>query len=267
MAVTLTPAQIALLATELTTDPQGLGYAPYIAAANLPPLLRVLAWVRDGATPQPDNGIIGRSGAITGATNASPIVLTSTGHGLSSSDSVVVSGVGGNTAANSIPINPAGLPLSGAVVPNPSWGITKINNNSFSLTGSTGNAAYTSGGTWAWCVASLANGNKIFNKSVSVASVIANVLPADAAAAAALTGAQAIIMPAFLNPQGSVPLTDSDGNELNTVAWLNLLTASGSTSRKAVKALETRFGSRVEQVLSLPGYQPTQDDVDAALGR
>jgi hypothetical protein len=37
---------------------------------------------------------------ITDATNAATIVVTSTGHGLKSGDIVIISGVGGNTAAN-----------------------------------------------------------------------------------------------------------------------------------------------------------------------
>jgi len=68
--------------------------------------------------------------AVTGATNASPIVLTSTGHNLVSGDVISVSGVLGNTAANGI------------------FTVTKVDANSFSLNGSSGNGAYVSGGTW-----------------------------------------------------------------------------------------------------------------------
>jgi len=70
------------------------------------------------------------TGTITGATNASPIVVTSTNHGLNTGTRGSISGVGGNTAANG------------------DFSITKVNDNSFSLDGSTGNGAYTSGGTW-----------------------------------------------------------------------------------------------------------------------
>jgi len=38
--------------------------------------------------------------AITGATNATPIVITATSHGFSNGDIVVIRGVGGNTSAN-----------------------------------------------------------------------------------------------------------------------------------------------------------------------
>jgi hypothetical protein len=67
--------------------------------------------------------------AITAATNASPIVITSASHGLVTGDTVVVTAVGGNTAANG------------------TWEVTVSSSTQFSLNSSTGNAAYTSGGT------------------------------------------------------------------------------------------------------------------------
>lgn len=70
------------------------------------------------------------SGVVAGASNASPIVITDADHGLTTGTAVTISGVGGNTAAN------------GTFV------VTRINANTFSLNGSVGNGAYTSGGTW-----------------------------------------------------------------------------------------------------------------------
>lgn len=68
--------------------------------------------------------------SINDATNASPIVITtSTAHGRSTGNIVTISSVGGNTAANG------------------TWAITVLTATTFSLTGSTGNGAYTSGGT------------------------------------------------------------------------------------------------------------------------
>ncbi len=73
---------------------------------------------------------------ITGATKATPIVITtSTNHGLTTTNAtnnlmVTISGVLGNTAANG------------------TFNITVLSNTTFSLTGSVGNATYTSGGTW-----------------------------------------------------------------------------------------------------------------------
>lgn len=63
---------------------------------------------------------------VTGASNASPIVITTGAvHGLSTGSVVVVAGVAGNTAANG------------------RWVITKLGAFTFSLNGSTGNGAYT----------------------------------------------------------------------------------------------------------------------------
>ena len=70
------------------------------------------------------------TGTITGATNASPIVITSAGHGLSTGDQVSITGVVGNTAANGV------------------RAIISLSSSTFSLTGSTGSGAYISGGTW-----------------------------------------------------------------------------------------------------------------------
>jgi hypothetical protein len=67
--------------------------------------------------------------SITGATNATPISITCTAHGYSTGDTVVIASVGGNTAASG------------------TWEITSTGANTFTLDGSAGNAAYTSGGT------------------------------------------------------------------------------------------------------------------------
>ena len=67
--------------------------------------------------------------AITGATNASPIVITIAGHGYTTGDKVYIYDVAGNTASNG------------------GWIITKVDDNTFSLNGSSGNANYTSGGS------------------------------------------------------------------------------------------------------------------------
>jgi Protein of unknown function (DUF2586)/Ubiquitin-activating enzyme E1 FCCH domain len=66
---------------------------------------------------------------VSGATDATPIVLTTTAHGLSTGDVVTVASVGGNTAAN------------GTFV------ITVVDTTHFSLNGTTGTVPYTSGGT------------------------------------------------------------------------------------------------------------------------
>lgn len=76
------------------------------------------------------NAASAETGTITGATNASPIVITSASHGVSTGQAVTIAGVGGNTNANGNKV------------------ATAINANTFSLQGTTGNSAYTSGGSW-----------------------------------------------------------------------------------------------------------------------
>lgn len=66
--------------------------------------------------------------AVSGATNATPIEISATAHGLASGNYVQISSVLGNTNANG------------------QWVITVTGANTFTLDGSAGNAAYTSGG-------------------------------------------------------------------------------------------------------------------------
>ena len=81
-------------------------------------------FVKEGTTSLKDTG------SISNATNASPIVITSTSHGLTTGALVTVAGVTGNTSANGV------------------FNVTRIDSNSFSLDGSSGNGAYAGGGTW-----------------------------------------------------------------------------------------------------------------------
>lgn len=94
--------------------------------------------IRDGATvlamrlPTTTAGAVVKKDAkvVSDATNASPIVITTTtSHGLVDGDVVVVASVGGTTAAN------------GTFV------VDVLSSTTFSLVGSVGNGAYTSGGT------------------------------------------------------------------------------------------------------------------------
>lgn len=70
-------------------------------------------------------------GDIEGATAATPIVITTDDvHGLATGDFVKIADVGGNTDANGL------------------WEVTVIDSTSFSLDTSSGNTAYSGGGTW-----------------------------------------------------------------------------------------------------------------------
>lgn len=88
--------------------------------------------------------------AITDATNADPIQITAGTHGISDSDSVLVSGVLGNTAANGI------------------WVNTNVDDDNMTLDGSEGNAEYTSGG---YVIKLLQNATKINRKASGNASL------------------------------------------------------------------------------------------------
>ena len=72
----------------------------------------------------------GSTCTVTDATNATPIVVTCSGsHGFTSGDTVYITGVVGNTAANG------------------TWTILSTGATTFSLNGSAGNGAYSAGGT------------------------------------------------------------------------------------------------------------------------
>lgn len=72
----------------------------------------------------------GATGAITGASNATPIEITSVAHGLTTGMTVVIDDIQGNTAAN------------GTFV------LTVTGLDTFTLASSIGNADYIQGGTW-----------------------------------------------------------------------------------------------------------------------
>lgn len=81
----------------------------------------------------------GNGGAITGATNATPIVVSSASHGLANGERVVIAGVAGNTAANGV-----------FLVANVAAGTFELTDP---ITGAdvAGNGTYTSGGHWLLC--------------------------------------------------------------------------------------------------------------------
>ncbi len=87
-------------------------------------------WSSVASAPTPATNV-GLNAKITGASNTSPITITTTNTGvLSAGEQVTISGVGGNTAANG------------------TFTISNITGTSFDLNGTTGNGAYTSGGSW-----------------------------------------------------------------------------------------------------------------------
>ncbi|MCA9051469.1 MAG: hypothetical protein KDA89_22175, partial [Planctomycetaceae bacterium] len=111
-------------ATLVSGQPRGVFYTDNATAANP-------TWVQMDIPVLP----LGSATPVAGASNASPIIITSPGHGLSNPTNggslfVVVNGVGGNTAANGF------------------HAINVIDADTFELLGTTGNGTYSGGGTW-----------------------------------------------------------------------------------------------------------------------
>lgn len=77
------------------------------------------------------------TGAVTGASNTTPIVINSINHGLATGSKVRVQNVGGNTGANA------------------TWIVTVLDFDNFSLDDSEGSADFTSGGAWTAGIATL----------------------------------------------------------------------------------------------------------------
>lgn len=110
--------------------------------------------------------------AITGATNATPIVITATAHGFTNGDLVVIGKVGGNLAANGV------------------FAIASVATNTFNLTDPitggnvVGSAAYTSGG-YAVCLGPSTSGDNLDDFTAAfVGSAVTLTSPTVAAGAA-----------------------------------------------------------------------------------
>src|SRR5260370_808047 len=95
-------------------------------AVSYQPLLLALVTFPDGSQQGYCTHDLRQIQAITGATNASPIVITCHAHGLSNGQTVQIDRVAGNWAANG------------------AWVVAGVTTNTFALVSSTGNGAYTS---------------------------------------------------------------------------------------------------------------------------
>lgn len=91
-----------------------------------------------GLVPPPNYSTL----IVSGATNASPIVLTTGTHGLSDGDPVIVSGVGTNTAANTVGVTPWYAKVTGY-----SATTFALYSDSALTVPVVGNGVYSSGGT------------------------------------------------------------------------------------------------------------------------
>lgn len=96
---------------------------------------------------------LGAAKTITGASNATPIqITTSAAHGYSTGQTVTIGSVGGNTNANG------------------TWVLTVVDGTNFTLNGSVGNAAYTAGG-----VSQAVPGRHGINLDADAGNILANV--------------------------------------------------------------------------------------------
>lgn len=229
----LNAAKLALLKTELQTDPRSLGCAGLLTVSDWVSLALLMNFIRDGATACPllnnvaaTNVIGGPSGAITAVTNVATAQITSAAHGLSTGDSVVIVGVVGATGVNG------------------TWQITKVDANNFTVPNAAAPGAYTSGGTWTWCVSG------VRNTSVKTQDIIGATKVADIDAT--VSAQETAIWSALMN-DGAILLTNPDGSENNNGALVKKMWTANSASRTAITALESRLGGRGEQVLSLAG--------------
>lgn len=146
----------------------------------------------------------GTTGDISGATNATPIVITTSGdHGLTNGVTVKISGVGGNDAAND------------------TWTITVLSSTTFSLDTSSGDGDYDGGGTWARGVLTLTFGNletpsdpkitrrQILRNTDGQADTFYVDVDTTDLSSSSLTSTRE---DSDLSTQEAVPLLDSDGN-------------------------------------------------------
>lgn len=135
---------------------------------------------------------------VTGATNASPIVISVAGtHGLANGQTgVVISGVLGNTAANG------------------TWTITRLTASTFSLNSSTGNGAYGGGGTIVGAYSPMRAGAYNVRVCAKNTSTLGFSQPTDVIAPVSLTAGQAIQV-----TFNSAMLSDQDAYDIYCTAF------------------------------------------------
>jgi hypothetical protein len=127
----------------------GTLWKPVISATPLPGYDLHPAFIKDGAAVpyryySAYDACVFKSQAITGATAANPVVITSNNHGLQTGDKASITGVVGMTQINNL-----------------TFTVTRVDANTYSLNGidGTGYTAYSSGGTWTGYIGGANNDN------------------------------------------------------------------------------------------------------------
>ncbi len=194
--------------------------------------------------------------AITGATNASPIVVTSNAHGLANGDQVEISGVLGNTAANG------------------SFIVSMATANTFALVGSTGDGDYTSGGSWRQAnpdVLYVGSGNRVWVRSAAGGNLTQGGAIPTAGGPAAATIRDVIVDPddwtiAYaVDEVGNVYQSTNTGTSWNDVTGnLGMLLASATQARSGTDA--NLWAVEVLQDVVLPGMGRTPQNIPVVGG-
>ena len=189
------------------------------------------------AATHPGNTFTIASLSVSGATNASPIILTTssmTSVSIRTGDTVMVSGVGGNTAANG------------------TWVVEKLSSTTLALNGSTGNGSYTSGGT----VAGTGSGTAVIYGTPQGYSVIL----APASAGLVLSCSATCVM-----NQATTPVVPSDGTQF---AEVSITTGAWDTVTDTRRFLNSGADSQEGDGISITTLGGTQTvNVDATVAR
>ena len=194
--------------------------------------------------------------AITGATNSSPIVITSNSHGLANGDQVEISDVLGNTAANG------------------SFIVSMADANTFALVGTTGDGDYGSGGTWRQAnpdALYVGSQNRVWVRSVAGGNLTQGGPITTAAGSAATTIRDVIVDPDdwaisyAVDESGRVYKSTDTGVSWNDVTGnLGSLLESGTRARSGIDA--NLWAAEVLQNVILPGMGRTPQNVPVVAG-
>jgi hypothetical protein len=162
--------------------------------------------------------------AITGATNAAPIVCTtSLAHGYSTGDVVQITGASGNTATNGV------------------WKITVTSSTQFSLDDSSGNGAWTSGGLI----------TPIFCRTIKTASALVKPIASFAPLKTVSLGTRVAWVGATANVTPTLSTAINKGSVFDQIA----INASFTTGKIAYYTLPATLNLSAYQQLSLFNFQ------------
>ncbi len=173
---------------------------------------------------------------VTGATNATPVVLTANAHGASNGDVIIARGIGGNTSAN-------GTYLAASVTTN-TLALTTLDGQNV-----VGNGSYTSGGSIVNLTLAAVNADVnagIVGSAVTLTSPTNTngVLDAADATFSAITGNVDCII--IIDTTTGIPIVFHDGKQKVTCA----ATAATSATTVAVEPLTGAIASGVACVFS-----------------